>query len=207
MKKKMMEYNKNNPLMVFSQIELDNEEWRDIEGYEGMYQVSNLGRIKGLPRKVNNHTGYIQLKERYINGHPITKGYLQIQLSIKPKRVLKLIHVLVAQAFIPNPEGYPQVNHINGIKSDNRVENLEWCNNSMNQIHAYKMGLNKRSENSGKPKRPVRLVDKEGKVLRFSSVADAELFLDGKKSKILSYYLRIENKNKTVKGYKVYYDD
>ena len=203
----MIEYNKNKPLRGFSQIEIDNEEWRDIEGYEGLYQVSSLGRVKGLPRKVNNHTGYIQLKERYIKGHPITKGYLQIQLSIKPKRDLKLIHVLVAQAFIPNPKGYPQVNHINGVKTDNRVTNLEWCDNSMNQLHAYKMGLNKHSENSGRAKRPVRLVDKKGKVLRFPSIADAERFLDCRKSKRLSYYLNSKNHNKTINGYRAYYED
>ena len=201
-----MEYNMSNPLRVFSQIELDNEEWRDIEGYEGMYQVSNLGRIKGLPRKVNNHTGYIQLKERYINGHPITKGYIQVLLSF-PKRKLKLIHVLVAKAFIPNSESYPQVNHINGIKSDNRVENLEWCNNSMNQIHAYKMGLNKRSENAGRPKRPVRLVDNRGKILRFPSVAEASIFLKETRNSNLINVLKHKIHYNTIKGYRAYYDD
>lgn len=120
------------------------EIWKNIAGFEGKYQVSNLGRIKGLPRYVSNHVGKILLKERILNGHPITKGYIQVQLSYRP-RVLKLIHVLVAQAFIPNPNNYPQVNHINGIKSDNRVENLEWCTNSMNQLHAYKNGLRKPS--------------------------------------------------------------
>lgn len=192
--------------MVFTQSELERERWADIEGCEGTYQVSSLGRIRGLPRKVSNHTGVIQLGVRYINGHPITKGYIQVLLSY-PKRKLRLIHVLVAKAFIPNPDGYPQVNHINGIKSDNRVENLEWCNNSMNQKHAYKMGLNKHSENSGRPKIPIRLIDNDGNIVRFSSVAEAERFLYGKKTNKILYYLKKGKKDKTVKKYRIYYDD
>ena len=201
-----MERKNNKPWMVFTQSELERERWADIEGYEGTYQVSSLGRIRGLPRKVSNHTGYIQLGVRYINGHPITKGYIQVLLSF-PKRKLKLIHVLVAKAFIPNPDGYPQVNHINGIKSDNRVENLEWCNNSMNQIHAYKMGLNKHSENAGRPKRPVRLVDKRGKVLRFPSVAEAAIFLKETSNSNLISVLKHKIHYNTIKGYRAYYDD
>ena len=71
-------------MIEYTKEELANEEWRPIKGYEGLYEVSNLGRIKGLPRKVNNHTGYIQLKERFLRGHPITKGYIQLQLSSRP---------------------------------------------------------------------------------------------------------------------------
>lgn len=180
------------------------EEWRDIPGYEGLYQVSNLGRVKGLPRKVNNHTGFIQLKERILNGHKITKGYIQVQLSSRPNRVLKLIHVLVAQVFIPNPNNYPQVNHINGDKADNRIENLEWCNNSMNQIHAYKHGLNRRRDNAGRPKRPLILTNiKTGEKHHFQSRKEAAMFLGGEKyetniGKVLSPRYK---SYKTIKGY------
>lgn len=157
------------------------EIWKDIPGSEGLYQVSSLGRIKGLPRDVNNHTGVIHLKERYLKGHPVTKGYIQVQLASRPKRLVKLIHVLVAQAFIPNPHNYPQVNHINGVKSDNRAENLEWCDNSMNQIHAYKLGLNRRGDNAGKAKKRIRLTHSiSGKSLEFESRAEAGRFFGGK---------------------------
>lgn len=184
------------------------EIWKDIPGYEGYYQVSNLGRVKGLPRGVSNHTGVIHLKERYLKGHPITKGYIQVQLASRPKRVLKLIHVLVAQAFISNPNKYPQVNHINGIKSDNRADNLEWCDNSMNQIHAYRYGLNWHRDNSGKPKKRIRLThSKTGEVLEFDSRASAARFLGGKHNltnlgKVLSPH---NTHYRTIHGYKAEY--
>ena len=194
-------------MIEYTKEELANEEWRPIKGYEGLYEVSNLGRIKGLPRKVNNHTGYIQLKERFLRGHPITKGYLQLQLSSRPNRVLKLIHVIVAEAFIPNPNNFPQVNHLNGIKHDNRVCNLEWCDNSMNQLHAYKTGLNWHRENAGRPKRPIILVDKMGNIIKFPSIADATRFLGLKRNTNLIKVLKHKYNCKTIKGYRAFYDD
>ncbi|MBQ0074635.1 MAG: NUMOD4 motif-containing HNH endonuclease [Prevotella sp.] len=120
------------------------EEWREITGYEGRYAVSNLGRVKTIPHRVSNHTGTILLKERILKPNVLAKGYFQVTISkgVKGTRKYFQVHRLVAMMFIPNPKGYDQVNHINGIKNDNRAENLEWCNNSMNQIHAYKHGLN-----------------------------------------------------------------
>ena len=194
-------------LIEYTKRELSNEEWRPIKGYEGMYEVSNLGRIKGLPRKVNNHTGYIQLKERFLRGHTTTKGYIQLQLSSRPNRVLKLIHVIVAEAFIPNPNNFPQVNHLNGIKHDNRVCNLEWCNNSMNQLHAYKTGLNWHSENAGRPKRPITLVDKMENIIKFPSIADATRFIGLKVNTNLIKVLKHKDYYKSIKGYRAFYDD
>ncbi len=186
-------------------MEAEIEIWKDIVGYEGKYQISSHGRVKGLPRKVCNHTGFIHLKERFLKGSFNTNGYIQVQLSSRPNRVLKLIHVLVATAFIPNPNKYPQINHINGDKSDNRIENLEWCNNSMNQIHAYKMGLNTNRENSGKAKRSIILISVAAKTeLKFESIISASKFLGGKKSDRNNLLKVLSNKyphNKTIKGY------
>lgn len=101
------------------------EEWKDIKGYEGLYQVSSLGRVKSLNY---NKTG----KEHLLNPGKVGGGYLMFVLSKGGKRSNLLLHRLVAEAFIPNPDNLPCVNHKNEDKSDNRVENLEWCTHKYN---------------------------------------------------------------------------
>lgn len=100
---------------------LPNEEWRDIVGYEGLYQISNLGRIKRLVSPKCK-------KERLL---AITKdlkyGYCRVLLSKENKARRFLIHRLLAEHFIPNPENKPCIDHINGVRDDNRIENLRWC--------------------------------------------------------------------------------
>jgi hypothetical protein len=107
------------------------EEWRDIEGYGGLYQVSSLGRVKSL------RFG----KERVMIGTRTRYGYLRISLCVENKQKTYRVHRLVAKAFIINLENKPEINHINGIKDDNRVENLEWSTRDENMRHAAETGL------------------------------------------------------------------
>lgn len=112
---------------------LDGEEWKDVVGYEGLYKVSNLGRIRSFVLGGKNGCIISQSKTR--------QGYKRLALSKNGILTRFLVHRLVANAFIPNPQNKPTVNHINGDKGDNRVCNLEWATQSENNRHAYKTGL------------------------------------------------------------------
>ena len=117
------------------------EIWKDVKGYEGLYQVSNLGNVKSLNRIKHYVNGRkYTLNGRVLKGILVGNGYYNIVLCSSVKRKF-YIHRLVAQSFIPNPKNKPEVNHINGIKTDNRVVNLEWSTRLENQRHAKEMGL------------------------------------------------------------------
>lgn len=128
------------------------EIWKEIKDYEGSYMVSNLGRVKSLDRKVLARYGkYREIKGAILNLTPDKDGYLKVNLKKNQKGKSLRVHRLVADAFLINSENKPQVNHINGVKNDNNIKNLEWVTLSENRKHAYDTGLQ-----NGKAKRGVK---------------------------------------------------
>ena len=132
--------------------------WKDIDGYNRMYQISNIGRVKSLERRDS--------KGRFVKGRMLklgkdSNGYPQAHLWKDGKQKCFLVHRLVAEAFIPNINGYAEINHVNEIKTDNNVANLEWCNKKYN--NNYGTCIARSSEARSKP---VLQYDKEGNFIK-----------------------------------------
>lgn len=139
------------------------EVWRDVIGYEGLYQVSDMGRVKSI--------GYD--KEKILKPGRDTGGYFHVNLFKDGIKKLYKVHRLVCLNFLDNPENKEQVNHINGIKTDNRLINLEWNTRSENRQHAYNTGLQTSSKgiNHGRSK----LTEKQVLEIRSSNLTQKEL--------------------------------
>ena len=165
------------------------EIWKPVAGYEGIYDVSNLGRVKTVER-----TCYLNIKgtdtQRIIKekikhpsqdgqGYKNNNGYLSVILSFKNKSKRFHVHRLVAEAFLENPNNYETVNHIDGNKFNNEVSNLEWASRKQNIEHAWKTGLNHIPSNyAGTHKKKITQKDLQGNIIKeWDSMTEAARFL------------------------------
>ena len=188
------------------------EVWKDIEGYEGIYQVSNLGRVRSLDRLVpaacalskgNKVVNYLRkgvIKKQHIAGK---SGYQYVGLSIGDKPKYYSVHRLVAKAFIPNPDNLPEVNHIDEDHLNNQADNLEWVTHIQNEHHGTKIERAARTRD----RRPVEALNEKGEVVAsYDRIADAAKALGISISTIWQVCNKIRN-YKTAGGYRWRYKE
>lgn len=142
------------------------EEWRDVVGYEGIYAVSSDGRIKNV------------VTDRILSPQSNGVGYLKVELWKYHKGKKYYIHRLVAEAFIPNPHGKEEVNHIDSNPNNNAISNLEWVSSSENTKHAVYKGKLSAWGNKAKPIE-AREID-TGRIIRFATISEAERAIGSK---------------------------
>lgn len=187
------------------------EIWKNISNYNDKYQISNYGRIKSVDSVYMIPNQYKKMHKHIYRGKILktsidNNGYANIRLRKNGKTKCFLIHRLVAKAFIPNPNNYPVINHINGNKLDNKVENLEWCTQSHNVKEAYKLGLQKTSHNVFQKGHiphnitKINQYDLQGNYIKtYNSILEATLLFTNKHSSNISQCLN--GKINTAYGY------
>lgn len=182
------------------------EIWKDVVGFEGVYQVSNHGNVKSLDREIvhNTYKDTAKPKKQLHKGQALKqkinnqgKGYVYVQLWLHSDHFKRFVHRLVAEAFMPNPKNKPQVNHKDGNPRNNHVDNLEWVTQRENIAHALETGLH----DCRKPVRAIHAVT--GEILTFPSVRDtAEYFGVARESVTLTLnQLTKRGKRRTIKGH------
>jgi len=176
------------------------EIWKDVVDYEGMYQVSNLGRVKSLSRlRKSFNDSVCKVQERILKFKIDRYGYKVSTLTKNSKLKSITIHRLVAKVFLPNPNNYPQINHINGNKLDNTVSNLEWCDNSHNMKECYRLGLikPKKSKDNVLSKKVAKI--KDGEIIKiYDCIVDASKDNNLGKTAICNC---LNGRSKTSSGY------
>lgn len=192
------------------------EIWKDIVGYEGFYKVSSKGRVKSVERyRIGKRNSKVPCKAKIMSLQKSNGGYYQVLLCKNKHKKLVTVHRLVAFAFIPNDKNKPCVDHINGIRTDNRVENLRWCtikeNLNFDLARSNISKANKGSEKCRKHtkamqvacRKSVVIVFPNGEVREYASVTETEK--DGFNHSIVSACCR--GKYKTSRRCKCYYKE
>ena len=184
---------------------LPNEEWRDVVGWEGLYQVSNLGRVKSLSKRIVYKDGRVYVHPpRVMKNQKISTGYRSVMFYGANGKKQYYVHRLVAETFILNPNNLGDVNHKDGCKTNNILINLEWCSRSDNIKHAYKNGLSlaHMDEAIKECSRPVIQYAPSGEIIAEYSSANKAAKASGYNQGQISKYCRVENKkHSTYKGY------
>ena len=182
------------------------EIWKDIKGYEGYYQVSNLGEVRSVDRVKWNGVKYVHIKGRILKKSDDRHGYYHVSLSKDGKVKKKKVHKLVAITFLENLDDLYCINHIDGKKKNNNVNNLEWCSSSENNKHAWDEGLKKSSsKQKEKAKSFIKLgMNKKKRIIcketgvEFESIRKAEKEMNINHSRICDV---LTGKQENVKGF------
>lgn len=185
------------------------EIWKDIEGYEGSYQVSNKGNVRSVDRIVIRSDGLVlPLKGKHLKKSVDSRGYPSVWLQTVGKKARsRRVHRLVAETFVNNPNNLREVNHKSGIKTDCSADNLEWCTRSHNMLHCWENGYREHM------RRLLPNRNRKGGIvaLNTENTTDSMYFMTSVESKSYGFNPRtIRNcaqNNKTYEGYSWYYVD
>lgn len=187
--------NLNNLSLEFCIDSEPGEVWVDVKGYEGRYKVSSFGKVYSIPRKEPRGDSYVTKGGYYLKQGEDDDGYLKVVLVDKTKTLGIFVHRLVALNFVdnPQPKEFDCINHIDGNKKNNHVDNLEWCNNQLNVDHAMISGLRDNTAYKNKNAYPTIVISPDGVKHRFESIQQASYYLDVD-PELLRRYLHGETK-------------